>query len=55
MSRLAVGDRVMFEEVGGPFRTRAEVRGNHTGPDKIRRLHLKFIDHPGPDHLVGSG
>ena len=55
MTHLSVGDRVMFEEVGGPFRTRAEVRGTHTGPDNIYRLHLKFIDHVGPDHLVGGG
>ncbi len=55
LSHLSVGDRVVFEEIGGPFRTRAEVRGNHMGPDHIQRLHLKFIDHAGPDHLVGSG
>ena len=55
MTRLSVGDRVKFEEIGGPFHTRAEVRGSHAGSDHIHRLHLKFIDHLGPDHLVGSG
>ena len=54
IKHLSVGERVVFEEVGGSFRTRAEVRGSHTGPDNIHRLHLKFIDHAAPDHLVGE-
>ena len=44
ITHLAKGERVMFEEVGGPFRTRAEVRGYTMGADRISRLHLKFVD-----------
>ncbi len=55
LAHLSVGERVVFEEVGGSFRTRAEVRGSFLGPDHIHRLHLKFIDHAAPDHLVGEG
>jgi hypothetical protein len=38
--------------VGGPFKTRAEVRGSYVGKDNIRRLNVRFLDSPAPDYLV---
>ncbi len=52
MASLAPGDIVHLEEVGGPFKTRAEVRGSYVGKDNIRRLNLRFVDSPAPDYLV---
>jgi serine/threonine protein kinase len=52
MSSLTPGDIVHLEEVGGPFKTRAEVRGTYVGKDGIRRLNLRFLDSPAPDYLV---
>jgi serine/threonine protein kinase len=52
MAALAPGDIVHLEEVGGPFKTRAEVRGSYVGKDRIRRLNLRFLDSPAPDYLV---
>ena len=52
MASLAPGDIVHLEEVGGPFKTRAEVRGRYVGQDGIRRLNLRFLDSPAPDYLV---
>ncbi len=52
MAALAPGDIVYLEEVGGPFRTRAEVRGSYVGKDNIRRLNVRFLDSPAPDYLV---
>jgi len=52
MSSLVPGDHVQLEEVGGPFKTKAEVRGTFVGKDNIRRLNLKFLDGPAPSHLV---
>jgi serine/threonine protein kinase len=52
ISSLAPGDIVHLEEQGGPFKTRAEVRGVYVGKDKIRRLNLRFLDSPAPDYLV---
>jgi serine/threonine protein kinase len=52
MASLAPGDIVHLEEVGGPFKTRAEVRGSYVGKDRIRRLNLRFLDSPAPDYLV---
>jgi serine/threonine protein kinase len=52
ISSLAPGDIVHLEEVGGPFKTRAEVRGSYVGKDRIRRLNLRFLDSPAPDYLV---
>jgi len=46
------GDIVHLEEVGGPFKTRASVRGSYVGRDGIRRLNLQFLDSPAPDYLV---
>jgi predicted Ser/Thr protein kinase len=52
MAALAPGDIVHLEEVRGPFKTRAEVRGSYVGKDNIRRLNLRFLDSPAPDYLV---
>jgi len=52
MTSLAPGDIVQLEEVGGPYKTRAEVRGAYVGKDGIRRLNLRFLDSPAPDYLV---
>jgi hypothetical protein len=52
MSTLVPGDIVQLEEVGGPYKTRAEVRGAYVGKDNIRRLNLRFLDGPAPKHLV---
>jgi hypothetical protein len=52
LSSLAPGDIVHLEEVGGPFRTRAEVRGSYVSKDNVRRLNLRFLDSPAPDYLV---
>jgi serine/threonine protein kinase len=52
ITSLAPGDIVHLEEVGGPFKTRAEVRGSYVGKDRIRRLNLRFLDSPAPDYLV---
>jgi hypothetical protein len=52
MASLGQGDVVHLEEVGGPFKTRAEVRGTYVGKDNIRRLNLRFLDSPAPDYLV---
>ena len=52
MSTLITGDIVHLEEVGGPFKTRAEVRGVYVGKDWTRRLNLRFLDSPAPDYLV---
>jgi hypothetical protein len=52
MTALSAGDVLLFEEVGGSFHTRAEIRNVYMGRDNIRRLNLRFIDHPAPDRLV---
>jgi serine/threonine protein kinase len=52
MTSLLAGDIVHLEEVGGPFKTRANVRGSYVGRDGIRRLNLQFVDSPAPDYLV---
>jgi hypothetical protein len=54
MSGLRPGDVVTVEEVGGPFRTRAVVRNQHVGTDRIRRVGLEFLDRPAPGHLIPS-
>ncbi|HVO09313.1 MAG TPA: serine/threonine-protein kinase [Vicinamibacteria bacterium] len=52
MGTLVPGDIVQIEEIGGSFKTRAEVRGRYVGHDGIRRLNLKFLDRQAPDYLV---
>jgi hypothetical protein len=49
------GDIVLVEEVGGPFRTRAEIRNIYIGKDKVPRLNLKFLDGEAPDRLIAGG
>jgi hypothetical protein len=49
------GEIVIVEEVGGPFRTRAEIRNIYIGKDKIPRLNLKFLDDEAPDRLIAGG
>jgi hypothetical protein len=49
------GEIVLVEEVGGPFRTRAEIRNIYIGQDKIPRLNLKFLDGEAPDRLIAGG
>jgi predicted Ser/Thr protein kinase len=52
MTSLVVGDFIQIEEIGGEFKTRAEVRGGYMGKDNVRRLNLRFVDSPAPDRLV---
>jgi len=52
ISSMAPGDIVHLEQVDGPFKTRAEVRGTYVGKDRVRRLNLRFLDSPAPDYLV---
>ncbi len=52
ITALAPGDIVHLEEIGGLFKTRAEVRGSYVGKDGIRRLNLHFLDSRAPDYLV---
>jgi len=49
---LSSSDVVRFREVGGDFRTRAEVRHVYAGEDRIRRLNLRFLDRQAPDRLA---
>lgn len=49
---LAKGEIVMVEELGGPFRTRAEICNVYIGEDRVQRLNLHFLDAQAPDRLV---
>jgi hypothetical protein len=49
---VAKGEVVEVQEVGGPFRARAEVRNVYVGQDRIPRLNLCFLDAEAPAHLV---
>jgi hypothetical protein len=49
---LAKGDVVVVEELGGDFRTRAEIRNVYIGEDRIPRLNLAFLDAEAPPRLV---
>ena len=52
------GDTLTVEEVGGEFKTRAEVRRVQIGKDGHPRLSLLFIDEPVPERLlppIGEG
>ncbi len=55
MNDLAEGHTVSVQEVGGSFATRSVIRHISTGPGKIRRLGVEFVDRNAPDHLVPSG
>jgi len=46
------GTRVLWQEAGGGFATRAEVRGVSAGPSGAHRLHLRFLDRQAPDRLL---
>jgi hypothetical protein len=46
------GDVIFVQELGGPFAARAAVRGLSIGPDRLRRLHLEFLDGRTPEHLL---
>jgi len=49
------GEIIIVEEVGGPFRTRAEIKNIYIGKDQIPRLNLKFLDGETPDRLIAGG
>ena len=49
---LVKGEIVMVEEVGGPFRTRAEIKNVYIGMDHVPRLNFCFIDSETPDRLI---
>lgn len=51
---LAKGEIVMVEEMGGTFRTRAEVCNVYIGEDRVPRLNLHFLDSEAPDRLLGT-
>jgi len=57
VTRLPVGRGAVLavEEVGGDFRTRAEVNSISIGTDGQPRLSLRFLDAPVPDRLLRSG
>ena len=52
---VAKGEIVILEEMGGDFRTRAEIRNVYIGQDRIPRLNLRFLDLEAPDRLVAAG
>lgn len=49
---LTKGEIVQVEEMGGAFRTRAEIKNVYIGQDRIPRVNLHFIDSEAPDRLV---
>jgi PilZ domain-containing protein len=52
---VAKGEIILVEEVGGSFRTRAEIKNIYIGKDKIPRLNLQFLDEEAPDRLIAGG
>jgi hypothetical protein len=46
------GEIVWIEEMGGPFRSRAEVRNISVGKNSVKRLNLRFLDDKVPDRLI---
>ena len=54
VSRLQVGRGAVLTvgEVGGDFRSQAEVSGISIGKDGTPRLSLRFLDEPVPDRLL---
>jgi PilZ domain-containing protein len=56
MTTLSVtkGEVLIVEEMGGPFRTRAEICNVYVGEDRIPRLNLHFLDTQAPDRLVAG-
>jgi PilZ domain len=49
---VAKGDVVLVEEMGGDFRTRAEIRNVYIGEDRVPRLNLQFLDGEAPDRML---
>ena len=49
---VAKGEVVLVEEMGGEFKTRAEIRNVYIGEDRIPRLNLQFLDGGAPDRMV---
>lgn len=52
--KVAAGEVLEVQEVGGTFHTRAAVRNVYVGHDHIPRLNLCFLDAQAPAHLVQS-
>ena len=48
------GEILLVEEMGGSFRTRAEICNVYVGADRIPRLNLHFLDSQAPDRLVAG-
>jgi hypothetical protein len=51
---LARGDVVWVAEVGGPFRTRAEVRNVAAGRDGVARAGVMFLDGQTPERILAG-
>ena len=51
---VRVGTILLVEEMGGSFRTRAEICNVYVGADRIPRLNLHFLDTEAPDRLVAG-
>ena len=49
---VAKGEMVEVEDLGGRFRSRAEIRNVSIGADGHPRLNLLFLDQPVPDELL---
>jgi PilZ domain len=52
--QLDKGAIVEIEEMGGTFKTRAEICNIYVGQDHVARLNLHFLDEEPPDRLVSS-
>jgi hypothetical protein len=52
--RLHPGDLLVLREKGGSFETRARVVNSYVGTDRIRRIHVEFLDGRSPKHIVRS-
>ncbi|HEY3121533.1 MAG TPA: PilZ domain-containing protein [Vicinamibacteria bacterium] len=50
--QLSRGDIIHVRELGGLFRTRAEIRNVYVGPDRVQRANLMFLDEPAPPRLL---
>ncbi len=48
---VAKGEILLVEEMGGDFKTRAEIRNVYIGEDRVPRLNLAFLDIEAPDRL----
>lgn len=51
---FAIGDVILVRDVGGSFKARAAVVNSYLGPDRVRRLNLKFLDSLGPTQPAKS-